>query len=138
MCIGFASTFTWPMFCSNFVLIYQPHSVFKFANFSRGWVLWRGLAPPQIFVIKLCLFPPNTPFLLPVSIIEDTVIMRQLSHFRFNIKYFLASNIVFCRLKVATVKNVPKTPHVLNPLRYPKYYSHNYFLNGVSSCIVCR
>jgi len=41
----------------------------------------------------------------------------------------LASNIVF---------SVP-TPHTPSkPLWYPKYNRHIHFVNGVSSCVVCR
>jgi len=58
-------------------------------TFQGGEVWGRGLSSPQIIVINLCLSPLNTPFLLPGSIIDDEVIMRQLLHFRIKIKSFL-------------------------------------------------
>jgi len=55
------------------------------------------------------LSPPNTPFLLPVPIIYDALVIRQLLHFRIKI----ASNIVFYRLQVTNMDSVKctKAPH---------------------------
>jgi len=41
----------------------------------RGRVWGGGLPPPQIIVINFFLFPPNTPFLLPVPIIDYAIII---------------------------------------------------------------
>jgi len=54
-----------------------------------GKDVWEGACPYPDYRNKLTLSPPNTPFLLPVLIVDDTVIISQLLHFRIKMTSFL-------------------------------------------------
>jgi len=51
--------------------------------------LGEGACPLPDYLNKLMFVPTQTPFLLPVPIIDDAVIMRQVLQFCIKIKFFL-------------------------------------------------
>jgi len=56
---------TQPIFCSNFVLIYQQRSLFKFVNFSKEAGSGEGLAPSPDYRNKLMSVPTQHPIFSP-------------------------------------------------------------------------
>ena len=57
--------------------VYRSHCVVVLCLWrcSGGWGLGGGLPTPQIIIVKLFLSPRNTPFLLPVPIIDHTFVV---------------------------------------------------------------